>query len=328
TGVDAGSALTWAAVAGATSYTAEVASDAGFATIVATQTQAGTSWSPPGLSPRTPYWWRVRASGTCGTGANGVVRTFTTSNLVCLSPNLAIPDSNTNGATSTLTFTDATAITGVKLKIKTTHTYVGDLRYTLTRGAASSIVIDRPGAPASTNGCDKPNIDVTLDDAATTLVENLCSATSPALGGTAKPNNALDATFGGGAFGGTWSLKAVDVASGDTGTLTQWCLEPKTSAASSYSVGGTATGVAGSGLALSLNGGASLPVAAGATAFTFPTSLADGTPYTVTVASQPTAPIQTCTLTNASGTVSGANVVDVGVTCVDRIFGNGFEATP
>ncbi|MDC8011930.1 hypothetical protein [Tahibacter soli] len=323
TGVDPGSALTWAAVPGATSYTVEVASDAGFATIVATQTLTGTSWNVTGVSPSTTYWWRVRATGTCGAGANAVARSFTTSNLVCSSPNLAIPDNNTNGATSTLTFTDATAITGVRLKLKATHTYVGDLRFTLARGAASSIVIDRPGAPASANGCDKPNIDVTLDDAATTTVESLCSATSPALGGTAKPNNPLDATFGGGAFGGTWTLKAVDVASGDTGTVTQWCLEPKTSAAATYSVGGTATGIAGSGLALSLNGGAALPVAAGAATFTFPTNLASGTAYTVTVASQPTAPSQTCTLTNATGTVGSANVVNVGVSCTTNTFAVG-----
>jgi subtilisin-like proprotein convertase family protein len=325
TGVDVGTALTWDATPGATSYTVEVASDAAFANIVATQTLPGRSWAPTGLSPTTTYWWRVRATGTCGLGSNGTARSFTTSNTVCISPALAIPDNNTTGATSTLTFASTTAITGLKLKIKTTHTYVADLRYTLTRGAASSIVIDQPGIPASSNGCDKPNIDVVLDDAATTPVENLCSATSPALGGTAKPNNPLDTTFGGGAYGGTWSLKAVDVASGDAGSLTQWCIEPKLAAAATYAVGGTVSGMTGTGLALSLNGGANF-VPAGNGAFTFPQQLAAGTPYTVTIAAQPTNPADVCTIAGGSGTVGSGPVTNVVVTCVDRIFGDTFEA--
>ena len=39
--------------------------------------------------------------------------------------------------------------TNLKLTIKTTHTWVGDLKYTLSRTVGSTIVIDRPGAPAS-----------------------------------------------------------------------------------------------------------------------------------------------------------------------------------
>ncbi len=80
----------------------------------------------------------------------------------------------------------------------------------------------------------------------------------------------------------------------------------------SYTVGGTASGTSGAGLALKLNGGANLAVA-GDGAFTFPDTLPDGTAYTVTVATAPAQ--QVCEVANGSGTISGANVTNVQVTC-------------
>ena len=66
-------------------------------------------------------------------------------------------------------------------------------------------------------------------------------------------------------------------------------------------------------LVLSLNAGAqSLPVAADG-AFTFPTGLANGASYAVTVGTQPTG--QTCSVASGSGTISGANVTNVAVSC-------------
>jgi hypothetical protein len=47
------------------------------------------------------------------------------------------------------------------------------------------------------------------------------------------------------------------------------------------------------------------------------------------VFSQPGDPAQTCTIENGNGTVDGANVDDIAVTCTsdgdDRIFADGFE---
>jgi len=90
----------------------------------------------------------------------------------------------------------------------------------------------------------------------------------------------------------------------------------------SYAVGGTVTGLTGSGLTLQLNGGAPLAVAAGATGYAFP-SVASGTQYSITVATQPSAapggPMaapQTCTIANATGTVGSANVTNVAISCV------------
>jgi len=93
-----------------------------------------------------------------------------------------------------------------------------------------------------------------------------------------------------------------------------------------FTVGGTVSGLAGTGLVLQNNGGDDLPVGADG-GFTFTTPLADGSVYNVTVLTQTTDPEQTCSVTNASGTIFGENVSDVIVNCVTEevIFRNGFE---
>ncbi|MDH4235096.1 MAG: hypothetical protein OEV15_08190, partial [Gallionella sp.] len=86
-----------------------------------------------------------------------------------------------------------------------------------------------------------------------------------------------------------------------------------TCAASSntYTIGGTVTGLTGTGLVLLNNTGNNLTVSPGATTFTFSTPLAGGASYTVTVGTQPTG--QTCTVTppTNTGTVSTANITNV-----------------
>jgi hypothetical protein len=86
------------------------------------------------------------------------------------------------------------------------------------------------------------------------------------------------------------------------------------SGTTTYTVGGTVSGLAGAGLALQNNGGDDLAIS-GDGAFTFAAALANGSAYNVTVSSQPTNPAQTCGVTNASGTLNGANVTTVSVNC-------------
>ena len=79
-----------------------------------------------------------------------------------------------------------------------------------------------------------------------------------------------------------------------------------------YTVGGTVNGLApGELVVLQNNGGDDLTVAQNGLVFF--TALADGSSYNVTVRTQPTG--QTCTASNNTGTISGADVVDVAVEC-------------
>ena len=84
-------------------------------------------------------------------------------------------------------------------------------------------------------------------------------------------------------------------------------------------IGGTVTGLAGSGLVLQNNGADTLAITANG-AFTFPTALANGSSYAVTVATQPGNPSQTCTVSNGGGTVAGANVTNVAITCTTNTY--------
>jgi len=86
-----------------------------------------------------------------------------------------------------------------------------------------------------------------------------------------------------------------------------------------YTIGGTVSGMSGTGLVLTNDGGDNLMVNANGS-FTFSTGLLATFPYSVAVQTQPSSPAQTCTVSNGSGTVTG-NVTNVQVTCADTIGG-------
>jgi 6-phosphogluconolactonase (cycloisomerase 2 family) len=95
--------------------------------------------------------------------------------------------------------------------------------------------------------------------------------------------------------------------------------EPPTPPASqSYSVGGAVTGLAGTGLSLQINGGETVAVS-GNGSFTFPTAIATGSSFAVTVATQPSNPAQVCTVSGGSGTIN-ANVTNVAVVCSTNTY--------
>ena len=86
-----------------------------------------------------------------------------------------------------------------------------------------------------------------------------------------------------------------------------------------YSVGGTVSGLSGT-VVLQDNGGDNLSVTANGS-FTFATSLASGAAYSVTVKTNPSG--QTCTVSGGSGTVASANITSVAVSCVAATYSVG-----
>jgi hypothetical protein len=94
---------------------------------------------------------------------------------------------------------------------------------------------------------------------------------------------------------------------------------------SDYTVGGTVSGLKGSGLVLEY-GGEQLTISENGD-FTFEKKAAAGAAYEVKVVTQPTTPAQTCTVTNGSGAIAAANVTSVLVTCGDRSYKLGGSVT-
>lgn len=90
-----------------------------------------------------------------------------------------------------------------------------------------------------------------------------------------------------------------------------------TCARTTFTVGGSVTGLVGAGLVLRNNGGDDLAVSASG-AFTFATPVASGSTFDVTVATPPAG--QSCKVSGGTGTVAAGNVSSVVVNCSGGLF--------
>lgn len=97
--------------------------------------------------------------------------------------------------------------------------------------------------------------------------------------------------------------------------------------ARAYSVGGTLTGLQGSGLVLEevATGSRLTPAASGA--FVFGYRFPDASAYDVRVVTQPTNPGQSCTVLDGRGTIAGADVANVRVACAASAPSPGLDPT-
>jgi hypothetical protein len=102
-----------------------------------------------------------------------------------------------------------------------------------------------------------------------------------------------------------------------SGTANANVTNVQVSCTTQYTIGGSVSGLSGSGLVLQNNGVNNLTIIANGS-FTFTAAVASGSTYSVTVQTQPSNPTQTCSVTNATGTANG-NVTNVQVACVTPV---------
>lgn len=93
----------------------------------------------------------------------------------------------------------------------------------------------------------------------------------------------------------------------------------------SFVVGGSVSGLNNQGLVLQDNGGSDLPVAAGATSFSFPNSISYGTEYKVSIKSQPEH--MTCQVLNPTGSAGHTTVINIVVSCSQNSYSLGGTIT-
>ena len=123
--------------------------------------------------------------------------------------NLAIPDNNATGVSTTLNFTDNYAsMSDVNINVNITHTYVQDLKISVVSPAGTEIIL------WNQNCGSQDNMNITFDDAGNAIV---CSD----LNGNRTPIEALSG-FNNENAQGTWTLKLSDNYTGDTGHLNSW----------------------------------------------------------------------------------------------------------
>jgi subtilisin-like proprotein convertase family protein len=185
------------------------------------------------LDSLTEYFWRVTPDNICGSGEASAASSFTTANLICITPDLTIGVDDP-GVESSASLLASGTITDLDVSIEAPHSWVGDLIFTLTHDdtGTSAVIIDQPGFPDLDPqfGCSGDDIDVLLDDEAALPVEDECS-NLPAIAGTFSPNNPLS-VFDGESLSGTWTLNVVDrFPDADDGTVVEWCLIPSTQGA-------------------------------------------------------------------------------------------------
>ena len=81
-------------------------------------------------------------------------------------------------------------------------------------------------------------------------------------------------------------------------------------------LGGSIAGLTGTGLVLQNNAGDNITISAGSAGFGFPTGVAIGRGYSITVLTQPSSPAQACSVGNGLGNVIASVATDITVTCV------------
>ena len=92
-----------------------------------------------------------------------------------------------------------------------------------------------------------------------------------------------------------------------------------TCATRTFAVGGTVSGLLGSGLRLRNSNGEVLAIAADGS-FVFPTRVASGGAYTISVETPPATPTQSCSIANGTGTITNADVANIAVSCSTSNF--------
>ena len=129
---------------------------------------------------------------------------------------ISIPNNAMGDITSTINVSDGGTITDLNIKNLTgTHTYVGDLTFTLTSPENTSVVLIE-------NKCNDDNtgFNINLEDQAS-IAEVSCPLSD---GHTERPDNPLS-TFNGENPMGNWTLTINDNFDEDGGSLSAWTLE-------------------------------------------------------------------------------------------------------
>jgi lysyl endopeptidase len=176
-----------------------------------------------GLTECSTYHYSVTSADVVGNAATddsgGAYHSFATTKNVNPSfpssgPPVAIPDNNPAGASSTITVPDTQTVVEVKVTVNITHTFDGDLRLQLIGPNAVTV-------PLATNrGGSGDNFTGTVfDDAAATSI----ASGAPPFAGSFRPETVLSALTGISAAG-NWTLKVVDTANQDVGTINNWTL--------------------------------------------------------------------------------------------------------
>lgn len=143
--------------------------------------------------------WQLRVQDLAGSDVGTLNSwTITFNGEKAVTANLAIPDNNATGVTSTQNYTQTGTVASVKVRTNITHTYKGDLVVTLIAPDGTSAILHNLTGGAT-------------DNVNTEFPDLTASAQSLAV-------------FTGKTITGNWQLRVQDLGAADLGTLVNWTL--------------------------------------------------------------------------------------------------------
>ena len=236
TGISTSGSLTWAAnTIAATSYDVQIATDAAFTNIISTGTVTSLTVIFSGLLEATNYYWRVLPKNPSCSGTYSAGYKFTTGSSNCTysyanNTNLPIVDgtaANTAGTTATKTIVVPGTVSGslndVTVGLTMTHTYLQDLIIELVHPDGTIIKLINRSCDEGASNPTGTSYTFNFTNAATVqLPSGSCLLPAP-ITGNVKPADPIT-VFYGKAASGTWTLRATDWYTGDTGSVSNWSL--------------------------------------------------------------------------------------------------------
>ena len=162
----------------------------------------------------------------------------------CASPNAPIPDfasPNPGTVSSEIYFSaDLGTLLDLSVSLQINHTWVADLRVTLTHVDSGKSVVLVNRVPCTTD-----NYSLVLSDLASSPLQTAACGTTTFPTGAYQPAQAINPVFDGESLYGIYRLTVEDLVSGDTGTLVSWCLNWPNTSLGAESVSSRSTAAAG-----------------------------------------------------------------------------------
>lgn len=221
-GVSLNPTLSWQPKSNATSYDVQLSDDAAFANLIVDENQTANAYSVAmSLEGLTTYYWRVKATTSCGETPWSLVREFTTGECVSFTEDDPVPisASGTPEVSSVLTATGPGTVEEITVSnVLGTHSWVGDLTVELIGPGGGPTVILWDNLCGSND-----DFDLSFNDNAADPV-SAAGCNPLGQGGTFRPVGSLS-SFNGLSIAGDWTLNITDNVNQDGGELSSWSLE-------------------------------------------------------------------------------------------------------
>ncbi|MEL0456320.1 S8 family serine peptidase [Flavobacteriaceae bacterium SZ-1-7] len=225
--------LEWQENLNAENYLVEVSTSPSFSSIDFSGTVSNLEFDLSDLVEETVYYWRVKPSNSCGTGAYSEIFSFQVGTIDCGNNVFNATDfsdanilTTPNDAASVPVTVDTGGLTvnSIETSFEINHTWVNDISIALEGPASignADVLLFNSSCNTDTGGqTDSPgdgdNFNVTYSDNGTALYCD--DAAIPSISGTVLPLESLS-FFSGAAADGIWTLRVFDPNNGDGGDI-------------------------------------------------------------------------------------------------------------